>query len=63
MSNLKINDPLKLLSFEMPWRLMGQLTNSNICRTVTEGPFTLQICQRCTFDPKKKNPYWAGTRP
>ena len=21
-------------------------------------PFAIQICQRCTFDPKKEIPYW-----
>ena len=42
MSNLKVNDPLKLLSFEMTWRLMGQLTNSNICRTAELA----EICNR-----------------
>ena len=41
----------------MPWRLMRKWTNSNICCTVTDGSFAVQICQRCTFDPKKKNPY------
>ena len=29
------------------------------CCTVTDGPFAVQICQRCTLDPKKKNPYWC----
>ena len=40
----------KLHSFEMSWRLMGQWTNSNNRLTVTDGPFTVQICQGCTFD-------------
>ena len=40
----------------MPWRLMGKWTNSNIHCTVTDGSFTTQ---RCTFDPKKKNPFWT----
>ena len=34
---------------------MGKRPNSNIRHTVTDGPFTVQICQRCMFDPKKKN--------
>ena len=38
---------------------MGHWTNSNIRHTVTNGLFALQICQRCTLDPKKKNPYWS----
>ena len=40
---------------------MGKRTNSNIRRTVTYAPFAMQLCQRCTFDPKKKNPYWIST--
>ena len=39
-------------------RLMGKWTNSNICSEVTGGSFAVQICQRCTFDPKKEIPYW-----
>ena len=35
---------------------MGKWTHSNICHAVTDGPFAVQICQRCTFDPKKENP-------
>ena len=50
----------KLHSFEMPWRLLGKRTNSNIHRTVTDGPFAMQICPRCTFNPGKKNPYWCA---
>ena len=34
---------------------MGKRTNSNIHCTVTDGPFAMQVCQRCTFDPKKKS--------
>ena len=45
--------------FEMPQRLMGQWTNSNNRRSVTDGPFAVQICRGCTDDHKKKNPYWA----
>ena len=41
----------KLHSFEMSWRLMGQWTNSNICRTVTDGQFCHANMSRCTFDP------------
>ena len=37
---------------------MGQWTNSNICQTVTDGPFCHANMSRCTFDPKK-NPYWC----
>ena len=50
----------KLHLFETSWRFMGKWTHSNICRTVTDGPFTVQICQRCTFDPKIENPYWSA---
>ena len=39
-------------------RLMGHLTNSNICRTVTDGPFMRANMSKCTLDPKKKNPCW-----
>ena len=39
---------------------MGLWTNSNICHTVTDGPFAVQICQRCKLDPEKKNSYWIG---
>ena len=46
----------------MPWRLIEKRTNSNIHHTVTDGPFAVQICHRCTFDPKKKNPYWDIAR-
>ena len=49
----------QLHSFEMPWRLMGQWTNSNIRHTVTDGPFRRANMSRCTYDPKTKNPYWA----
>ena len=42
----------------MPQRLMGQWTNSNNHRTVTDGRFVVKICQGCTVDHKKKNPYW-----
>ena len=41
----------------MPWRFIRKLKNSNICRAVTDGPFAVQICQGCTVDFKKKNPY------
>ena len=37
---------------------MGMRTNSNIRHTVTNGPFAVQICQRCKFVSKKKNLYW-----
>ena len=36
----------------------GTMDKFNIRRTVTDRPFAMQICQGCTFDPKKKNPYW-----
>ena len=50
--------PFKLHSFEMLPILMGQWTNSNIRRTVTDGPFLRENMSKCTFNPKKKNPYW-----
>ena len=53
---------LNLNSFETPPRLMGQWTNSNICRTVTDGPFLHANMSNCTFIPKKKNPYWGTKR-
>ena len=40
---------------------MGQWTNSNIRRTVSDGPFCHANMSRCTYDPKKKNPYWQAT--
>ena len=46
----------------MPPRLMGQWTNSNIRHTVTDGPFLRANMSKCTFDPKKKNPYWLGAQ-
>ena len=39
---------------------MGKRTNSNICRTVTDGPFFAKICQGCRLDPKKEIPYWRA---
>ena len=49
--------PFKLHSCEP--RLMGQWTNSNIRRTVTDGPFLRANMSKCTFNPKKKNSYWV----
>ena len=40
----------------------GRWTNSNIRTAVTDGPFAVQICQRCTFDPKKEIPCWPYIR-
>ena len=37
---------------------MGKWINSNIRHTVTNGPLAVQICQRCSFDPKQQNPFW-----
>ena len=37
----------------------GKVTNSNICRAGTDGPFSTEICQGCTINPEKKIPYWA----
>ena len=37
---------------------MGQWTNSNIHRTVTDGPKGHANMSKCTIDHKKKNPYW-----
>ena len=34
--------------------------NSNIRCTVTDGPFSAEICQGCMFNPKEENPYWAA---
>ena len=48
---------IKLHSFETPWRFIRKWTNLNI-RRMTDGPFSAQIFQGCTFDPKKENPYW-----
>ena len=39
--------------------LMGQWTNSNIRRTVTDRPFLHVNMSKRTFNPKKKNPYGA----
>ena len=39
---------------------MGKLTNSNIHRTVTDGPFSTQICQGCMFHNKKEISYRPG---
>ena len=50
--------PFKLHLFETLPRLMGQWTNSNIRRTVTDGPFRRANMSKCTFKPKKKNSYW-----
>ena len=36
--------------------------NPNIHRAVTAMPFSTQICQGCTFDHKKENPYWYTTQ-
>ena len=44
----------KLHSFEMPWRLMGQWANSNICRKETDGPKGVQICQSVRLITKRK---------
>ena len=41
---------------------MGKWTHSIICLAVTDRPFAVQICQRCTIDPKKENPYWPKGR-
>ena len=41
----------------MPPRLMGQWTNSNIHRTVTDRSFLRANMSNCPFNPKKKNPY------
>ena len=41
---------------------MEQWTNSNNRRTVTDGPFAMQICRGCMVDHKKKNPYWSPRR-
>ena len=38
---------------------MGQWTNSNIRHTVTDGPCLSVNMSKCTFNPKKKNPYWS----
>ena len=38
--------------------IFQKLVLFSIWRTVTDGPFVMQIC---TFDPKK-NPYWAITK-
>ena len=46
----------KLHLFETAWRLMRQVTNSNVCRTVTDGLKKVYVT-----DPKKKNPYWTGS--
>ena len=48
----------KLYSFETPWKLMGQWTNSNICRIVTDVPKGSANMSKFMFDRKKKNPYW-----
>ena len=34
--------------------------NSNIRRAVTDEPFSVEICQGCTFNPKNENPYWPS---
>ena len=49
--------------FQLPWRFLGKWSNSNICRAVTDGPFSaeLEICQGCMFNPKKEIPYWPDT--
>ena len=44
--------------FETPWRFLRKWTNSNIRRAVTDGLFSAEICQGCTFNPKKEIPYW-----
>ena len=40
---------------------MGQWTNSNNRRTVTDGSFAIQIYQGCMVDHKKKNAYWPAS--
>ena len=45
-------------SFETLWRFLGKWTNSNIRRAVTDGPFSVEMCQECKFNPKKEIPYW-----
>ena len=42
----------------MPWRFLGKWMNSNIQSAVTDGPFSAEIRQGCTFNPKKEIPYW-----
>ena len=36
---------------------LGKWTNSNICHSVTDGPFDAEIYQGCTFNHKKEIPY------
>ena len=48
----------KLHLFETLWRLMGQWTNSNIRLSLTDGPKGRANMSKCTFNQKKKNPYW-----
>ena len=33
---------------------MGKTINLNICRTMTDWPFAVQICRKWKFNPKKK---------
>ena len=35
---------------------------SSFSKPVTDGPFSAEICQGWSFNPKKKIPYWAVTR-
>ena len=44
--------------FETPWIFLGKWTNSNIHLTVSDGPFSAEIFQGCTFNPKMEIPYW-----
>ena len=38
---------------------MGQWTYSTIRHTVTDVPFLRANMLKCTFNPKKKNPFWS----
>ena len=49
----------KLYLFETLQSLIGQWTNSNNHRTVTDGLSAVQICRGCMVDYEKKNPYWV----
>ena len=49
---------IKICSFEMSvssTMVMGQWTNSNICRTVTDGPFLRANISKCSLILKRKS--------
>ena len=49
---LLVYDPLKLHSFETPWRLMGKRRNLNIRYSVTDGPFAMHPTPQSLISPE-----------